>query len=479
MEKKPNVILITIDCLRADYLSCLNRLKVFTPNLDKLAERGVLFSQAISNGPITVFSFPSIFTSFYALTYPMKRQFGGLPRPYLSNERPTLTELLKNKGYSTAAFLQVSPLIYHNYNRGFEVFDFLEPFHEELFRSIFKTEKKILKLLEPAFYLFNILQRAYSFKELSRRLSLLRGKVPYRRAKIINSEALNWLKRLDRSSSNFFLWMHYFDPHQPYLPVEMSLSKRIRAAQLNNKVYLSSMNFDPRKRNVSLSENELKGIISLYEREVEYVDSEIGLFLTELEQLGVDLENSYIILTADHGEEFMEHGDIEHHRKLYDELIHVPLIICGPGIRGNRIVRDQVSLIDIVPTILDLLGYQPLKKFQGRSLLPLIKGQNLPRKAAISEYYFIEGIEGYSYRTEDYKYILKLERGKRYNELYNLSGDPEEQHNLALDEKELTQEYEAKVSSHILMERRIRKMKEYKRNLKEKRILEKYRKLFK
>jgi len=273
--------------------------------------------------------------------------------------------------------------------------------------------------------------------------------------------------------------MHYFDPHQPYLPVEMSLSERIRAVQLNNKVYLSSMNFDPRKRNVNLSKNELKEIISLYEREVEYVDSEIGLFLTELEKLGVDLENSYIILTADHGEEFMEHGDLEHHRKLYDELIHVPLIICGPGIRGNRVVRDQVSLIDIVPTIFDLLGYQPLKEFQGRSLLPLIKGQNLPRKAVISEYCFIEGIEGYSYRTEDYKYILKLERGKRYNELYNLLEDPEEQHNLVLDEKELTQEYETKVSSHILMQRRIRQMKEYKLNLKQKRILEKYRKLFK
>jgi len=190
MEKKPNVILMIIDCLRADYLGCISGTKDMTPNIDKLAEKGVIFSQAISNGPCTVFSFPSIFTSFYALTFPMKRQFGGLPKPYLSSERYTLTELLKNKGYSTAAYVQPSPLIYHNYERGFDKFDLLEPFEEGLFHSIFETRRTIKTLLKHNSSPLYNLQRAYAHsKKISRQFELLRGKVPYRRARRINLKA--------------------------------------------------------------------------------------------------------------------------------------------------------------------------------------------------------------------------------------------------------------------------------------------------
>jgi arylsulfatase A-like enzyme len=468
MDKKPNVILLIIDSLRADHVGCINGLKTLTPNIDKLAERGVLFSQAISNGPCTVFSFPSIFTSCYALTYPIMLQFGGLPKPYLSSERETITELLKRNGYSTGAFVQPSPLIFHNYERGFDKFDYIDTVRGGFFRSIFKVRYILLKLLTPKNPLLNILQKVYGFfTSIKRQLALLFGNVPYRRASSINGKAINWLNTLERIPGTFFLWTHYMDPHQPYLPGKMTLMNRISAIRLNKKVYASAMKASPLKRREDLNEDEVKKIMKLYEKEVEYVDSEIGSFLTQLEQRGIDLKNSYIILTADHGEEFMEHGELEHHRKLYDELIHVPLIICGPGIRGNRVVQDQVSLIDIAPTLLDLLGYPPQNTFQGRSLLPLLKGQTVPKRATISEYMFSEDVTGFSYRTDEYKYILKLESGKRSSELYNLLQDPQEQYNLTGAE-DLSNKYNIEIQNHMVEEQTMRKAIEYKEHLKEK-----------
>jgi len=238
----------------------------------------------------------------------------------------------------------------------------------------------------------------------------------------------------------------------------MNLLERVKAVQLNNKVYSSAIKASPIKRIEELSEDELKGIISLYEKEVKYVDSEIGSFLEVLEQMDIDLENTYIILTADHGEEFMEHGELEHHRKLYDELIHVPLVICGPGISGNKEIRDQVSLIDITPTILDLLDYKPVNNFQGSSLIPLIKCENVPKRAAISEYCYIENIKGYSLRTEEHKYILKMENRKTYSELYNVLKDPQEINNIAGEEVELTRKFEKILLRHILEEQKIKRL---------------------
>jgi hypothetical protein len=395
-------------------------------------------------------------------------QFGGLPKPYLSSERDTITEFLKRNGYSTGAFVQPSPLLFHNYERGFDKFDYLNTVQGRLFHSIFKVRSILQNLLTSKNPLLPILQRIYGvFQRTSKQASLFFGKVPYQRASSINFKAIKWLKTLDNNTSNIFLWMHYMDPHQPYLPIKMNLLTRISTVRLNKKVHSSALKTAPIKRSEDLNEDELKQMRHLYEEEIKYVDSQIGSFLTDLKKIGIDLENSYIVLTADHGEEFMEHGELEHHRKLYDELIHVPLIMCGPGIPCNRRIQDQVSLIDITPTLLNLLGYSNQKKFQGKSLLPIINGQNVSKRAAISEYLFSVNVKGFSYRTEEYKYILKLDGDQRYHELFNLLKDPEEKNNLT-GEEELINTFERKIQTHILNEQRLVETIAYKEHLKEK-----------
>lgn len=410
MQTEQNVILLTIDCLRADHVTSLGYARQTTPNIDYLAKKGALFSQAISNGVGTPESFPSIMTSTYALMNPNS---GGVCATYwvkLSSRWPTIAQVLKSREFSTAAF-NANPYItsIFHYDRGFDVFDD----SLELYR------------------------RDSSVDKLHRKLGTLLGN-KFLRADVVNQKAVSWLKK---NPDRFFLWLHYMDVHSPYNPKKNTILERIDAIRLERK---------KRRNPKRLSEDERKRLIGFYDQELKYVDSEIGSLVDKLTKIDISLNNTFFIVTADHGEQFMEHGEWGHGR-LYDEVIRVPLIICGPGIKENNLIGDQISLLDLGPTVIDVLNIPKVESFLGRTLVPIMEGR---AKESNNENVISETLtQIFSCRTEDWKYITDR---KNRHELYNLRIDPNEKTNLASKYMRKVRELHTVISEHILMEEKVK-----------------------
>jgi len=446
--KKPNVLLITIDSLRADHIGCLGYPKNTTPNIDALAKDGVIFSQAIATGNCTSLSFPSILTSTYPLEY--KDCAVYLFNHKLSRNRKMISEILKEEGYTTAAF-HSTPLLseYYGYNRGFDIFEDLGTDIVVLQRAgELKTIKKHLKdLLKKV----KVIKKLFFHEELKNffYLKFRTIQCPYKRADLITKKALHFL---ETTKNNFFLWIHYMDVHHPYNPPKKYL-KKIETIHISRRDVLRFWNIEKLSPS-ALSKTDLQIIRDLYDGEIHFMDDAISVIISQLERIGA-YENTLIIITADHGDEFGEHGNFSHYCKLYDELIHVPLIMKGPGIPADTVIDHPVSLLDIAPTIVDYLGLDKVSKFQGESLLPLIfDNVNLPREGVISETAPLTSIKeshrlvlkSISFRTERWKYIRNI-NGR--NELYDLIKDPHETTNLIDKKPNLAQKFELVLKRHI------------------------------
>lgn len=434
MNEKLNMMLITIDCLRADHVSCLGYVRKTTPNLDNFAKKGVLFTQAIANGSSTPTSFLSIVTSTYPLKYP--------DYPHISKFRTTIAEVLKENGYKTAGF-HSNPYTsrYYHYDRGFEVFeDFLSPQIDE--KRVSKGIKDIIRKNET---LCAFTRKLYKLlPNVKRRIGPI--SLPYQRASVINQKAISWL---EKTTSGFFTWLHYMDTHHPFVPPKQFCNSNTHKIKRAEDIL--------RKNPPIVSQTDLQNIINLYDGTIMYVDQVLGDLFKELKRLDI-FDNTFIIITADHGEEFREHGGFSHTAKLYDELIHVPLILRAPTLPANIRIDELVSLLDLAPTILDYLDLPDCKNFEGKSLLPLIIEEEKVwnEEGVISETLTKNGRvvlsmeKGYrviSRRTKNWKYILNEEENKK--ELYNLENDPYETKNLYDQEK--------KIAEHTKMEERMHK----------------------
>jgi arylsulfatase A-like enzyme len=431
-----NLILITIDCLRADHLSCLGYSKETTPHLDCLASRGLLFSQAISTSPFTPASLISVFTSTYPLMY------GGELR--VTKRRTTAAQVLKEHGYCTAAF-HSNPWLsaYYGFNRGFDTFgDRLNEGHRKSLLS--KAEKLAISRVDKKSKLYKILAQLYGAVGFGN---------PYTEAEVLNREALSWLHD---NPNNFFLWIHYMDVHNPYIPRRRINSpfERYHLFKLNHKAFGDQ---------VGLTPEEIKELTNLYDAKVSYTDEMIASLLAQLEQSNT-LDNTFVIVTADHGQQLMEHGYCGHTSHLYDEVTRVPLIIAGPGFKG-QVISQQVSLLDLAPTILDILEIKKPKGFIGNTLVELVDGNNkkVGNLGAISETprdkrsllrmqtkprLDIDQTK-ISLRTGKWKYIYA--NGKQ-DELYCLEDDPKETHNIIDIEPEIASKLRTRITAHIEFE---------------------------
>jgi len=212
-----NLILLTIDCLRADHLSCLGYSKKTTPNLDNLASASALFTQAISVGSSTPSSFIAMFTSSYPLMY------GG--KLWITDSRTTLAQVLKEHGYHTAAF-HSNPWIssYHGYHKGFDTFD--DSFQKGWRESLMRKPKGLIKRIGGInSKLYELLSKVYVATMVDK---------PYAKAEVLNKEAISWLKD---NANNFFLWLHYMDVHEPYFPPKRIISplEKYRLYKLEKK----------------------------------------------------------------------------------------------------------------------------------------------------------------------------------------------------------------------------------------------------
>jgi arylsulfatase A-like enzyme/Flp pilus assembly protein TadD len=291
-----NVVLITIDTLRADHLGCYGDASIQTPNIDRLARESARFTHAYTPVPVTLPAHAALFTGAFPLATGM-HDFTGNKLP---SGAATLAQELRNQGYATAAFIGSAVLDSRfGLNRGFDIY-----FDHFDFR---KEEEVHLDAIE-------------------------------RRADQVVDEALKWLSR--NPNRPFFLWVHLYDPHAPYNPPEPFASR-----------YLSQP----------------------YDGEIAFADAQVGRLFAFLRRQGV-FDPSLLVLASDHGESLGEHGEQTHGFFIYDSTLHIPLIIKVPG-TPPRVVRDEVSLVDVMPTLLQAVKIPVPASVQGRSLLGLILGR--------------------------------------------------------------------------------------------------------
>ena len=385
-----NVLLITVDCLRHDRVGCIGGRADLTPNIDRFSRGATVFTQAIAQGYNTEHSFPSIFTS----TYPRRRQVGLLNKPFTAGQ-PTLALLLKQQGYASGGF-HSNPWLSTHFGYGHE-YDVYED-----------------NLLPPA-----IRTRSNVALRLSRALHVV---TPYLAGDKITAQALGWIKR---QSGPFFAWIHYMDAHGPY-----RISRRLPGLVdhlLSWPLYRKAQN-----RPQAITAAEHKKLVHTYEEGVRFVDQACGTLLGELESSAI-LADTLVILTADHGEAFGEHGRYTHgFEHPFDETVRVPLIVRWPGRQTVPRVEGQVELTTIVPTVLDVLGLPLPEQAVGRSAVSWLRGDAAGDQPINPEAITSGGVSeqwtAVSVRTAEWKYILRRSGLDRILEssLYHLKGDPQE-----------------------------------------------------
>jgi len=402
--QRPNVIFIVLDTVRADHLSSYGYSRPTTPNLDRLAARGVLFENAIAPTSWTLASHASMFTGL------LPHQNGAdwwLP---LRPGPRTLAEILRSRGYATAGFVANFDYCQKGWGlaRGFDVYgDDSDTLRHNLAGTLLGTA-----LIQPAY------QHFCRFDALERQ-----------DAQQINQEVFQWLRRAPHRP--FFLFVNYFDTHVPYLtepPYDHRFGKLPN--RLVHKLF-DALQTHRRVRGITSAERAT--LIAAYDNCLAYLDAQVGRLIDFLGRTP-EGRNTIIIVTSDHGEAFGEQGYYSHGYNLYRELLHVPLIIAGPGIPQDVRIGHLVRTRDLFSTVLDLAagGHSPFSRESlARFWQPGFKAQPFDN-FVVSELVpiFNEGGKQamISLTTPEWQYIYKS-NGRQ--ELYRWPVDPLDQTDLA------------------------------------------------
>lgn len=404
----PNIILLTIDTLRPDRLGCYGRRPSITPNIDRLADSGIRFTQAITGGSWTQAAFPVIMTSSNASMY------GGCLGPLAAN-RPSPISAFRDAGYRTAGF-STSPLLSkkYGYDLGFDEFVDLDPGEKD--PRLRKIKGGQLVLQQPATHYLSAVLGIQS-----------RPAKIYSSAESLTDLVCGWI---ERTAGPFFLWAHYMDVHWPY-HLENDLKNPQQISQAWRDVdHLHKANWDGE----TISSEQRDHYIDLYEKALVYTDTQLGRLFRFINDIGVE-EDTIIILVSDHGEEFLEHGRWGHWEdNLHDEILVVPLIMRIPEIDQAIRIDRQVRLLDIMPTLHDLSQVPQPEGLLGKSLTPLW-GDNpeiYSPEFAISEMWR-DKWHIIAVRTENAKIIWDSKKPAE-PELYNLDRDAQEHLNIYNDQ---------------------------------------------
>jgi arylsulfatase A-like enzyme len=413
-----NILLITVDSLRADRVPGGD--PTLAPCVTSLADCGCAFTQAVSNGPNTTASFPSILTGSHSLTYGPY----GILDPATS---PFLAESLLEVGYETVGY-HSNPYLGNeqNYDHGFSVYNDLV----EGPKSVTTLKDRVERMVDSNSLFHSLLRRVWhTFSTVTNTRS-------YAQAASIADNAVKWLDQRE-STDPFFMWLHFMDVHYPFDPpdhvfkqLSFNPPSRHRIVNLNGKV---------QERPDELEDADIRTLKQLYDAEVRYTDEQIGRVLDS-----INTEETIVAFTADHGEAFGEHGRFGHHVYPYDELLRVPLIINGSSI-ANRTVERQVQLLDLAPTILDVVGIKPPGKMEGRSFAGLLTGNEEadPERASIS---ISENGDTFGVRTSKWKYIRRPIANERL--LFDLEADPSEIKDVGSSHSNVVEELDDIVQSY-------------------------------
>lgn len=410
-DDRPNVLFIVIDALRADHLPTYGYSRQTAPTLAALARQGAVFTQAYAQASYTRASVATILTSLYPSVHKANDD-----RDFLSSSVVVLPEVMRAAGYATfgiSSNANVSPTF--GYSRGFDEF------------RVWKTESEF-RLTLAGRALENILGPS-TLGHLLRESSEI---VPT--ADAITDATLGWASPSARQP--FFMYVHYIDPHDPYrppAPYDAAFDHRKDPPRRGDVDVLSLLPNTAERERIARN-------IDQYDGEILYADQHVGRLLKVMEERGL-LRNTLVIVTADHGEEFLDHGNEIHGRSAYEEVVRVPLILVWPGrIKPGTVTSSMVGHIDVMPTLAELAGTKAPAGAQGRSYAPLLRdfGTALEMRPMLTQViqkaFTIEAI-----RDGRYKYVHHA-RGPRagQEEIYDLEQDPLERKNLATEARART-----------------------------------------
>ncbi len=390
----PPILFISLDTLRWDALGAVRDAPTsLTPNLDRFAADSVLLSKAVVPMPFTLSSHMSMFTGLYPQVHRVTT-----PKDSLTSGIQTLSEILQQAGYRTIGRVTNDWLkAEFGFGRGFE-----------------------------------------DYERLPHRLTY---------SDRVNASAAEALASAAEDPRPLFLFLHYMDAHSdffqqgrnrlPYYSPPVFREKQDAASQVvfcdDQGRCATQFLLEADREGRTIPEKQVETLRSLYESGVQYLDRDLGKLFDLLKEKGL-YDKALIVVTSDHGEEFQEHGKFLH-SQIYDESVRVGLLLKLPNqdLAGTR-VDSQIEIVDLLPTLLDLVGLQGSNPVQGRSLVPLMQGETFSDSAALSQNKLNRA--RFALRTENYKIIHDLKAGTE--EVYDLRKDPGETTNLAESRPELT-----------------------------------------
>jgi arylsulfatase A-like enzyme len=404
-----NIILLSIDTLRRDHLPFYGYGRNTAPNLKRLSDEGITFDNTVSAHTNTAPSHATMLTGLYAETHGILTNGGSL-----REDVPVLSEILREHGYHAAAFVSAYTLGKHtNLQRGFS------PYNIKLYKRRRRPASKTYAAARP------------------------------------------WILKRSRARQPFFLFLHFFDPHNPYDPPG-EFGKMFRD---NHERFDGVFPYrDRRKFRKSGSAELFQDLIARYDGEIAYADSEVGRLLEQLDNLDI-ADNTLLVFVSDHGETLLERKWIfDHGCRVYDEQIMVPMVIRFPdkSDAGKRI-KTQVGLVDLMPTILDALHIPLPGRLAGRSLLPLLEredstGDSRPafsnarldrrRLGHIKQKLTKKRVLISSIRLPTFKLIEYPTRGGGwYQELFDLETDPGETKNISKKKPEVAAQLQSQLEA--------------------------------
>ncbi len=344
---RPNLLILSIDTLRADHLGCYGYKRGTSPSIDALAARAVVFDQAESASSWTLPSMTSLMTGLSVSGHNCDHLGSRLDPSY-----STLAELLRDAGYDTelvASHLFLSAP--YGLQQGFTHVD----------TSVVQEEHDIT-------------------------------------SEQVSDLGIDWLRQKGAVQDGvpWMLWLHFYDPHAPYL-----------AHAGVSEAFGTDSDLD------------------LYDGEIAFTDQHIGRLLAELAR-SPQAANTIVLVVADHGEEFGEHGHNGHGYALYEECVRVPLILCVPGIAARR-VPDVAPTVDVLPTLLELCRVEPRQELEGQALTPLLYGQALPEQVALSEVRWQAGQDLRGLHVGRWKRIEGHAEEQDVSLLFDIPADPHEE----------------------------------------------------
>jgi arylsulfatase A-like enzyme len=344
---RPDIVLVSIDSLRPDHLGSYGYARDTSPRIDALAAAGARFATATSSTSWTLPAHAALFTGLHDATHGLSSD--GLR---LADEHVTLAEVLRDAGWRTAGFFG-GPYLHPAFGlaQGFDV------------------------------YQSCMTRLADDLPEGELRAEALRG-AETAHADVTGprllAEAERWLATLDEAP--FFLFLHLWDVHYDYIPPP-GYAERFDPDYAGPLTGVG-MFHDPTVRK-GMDPRDLAHLVALYDGEIRWTDEVLGRVLDGLDRRG-RLADAIVVVTADHGEEFFEHGGKGHRRTLFEEVVRVPLVVRWPGrVEAGRVIEAPVRLVDVMPTLLALAGAELPVAVQGRDLGPLLRGETLPEAPAL------------------------------------------------------------------------------------------------